>query len=324
MENIFEYGKKIGIKHNISKKGNVSEIADELRKNLKYIKETYHELYMHNELGISIHPAGEWILDNLYIIEKEAIFLESELNKNSKYDLPKVDNKLRILVLANELIRYADGKLEASNMKAFLTGYSQVKYISLQELWVFPLCLKIELIKYIKNICEDIVYVQNQRYKVESIIERLVEGKNKNEQKFNIKIKSNENSEINMPFIEYMAYKLKNINNDDTEYIDIFDKQVLKLGTTVDEIVSRVHFDIVTKQAFMGNSIISLKDINNINFSKELENISEIDIILSQEKAQIYSKMDSETLDMYRKRVYKLSKKIGVSQKYICSKIIEL
>lgn len=322
--NLFEYGKKLGINHNINKKGNITEDTNELKQNFKYIKNVYEQLYKHNELGISIHPAGEWILDNLYIIEKEVLSLTEDLYKNKKYDLPKINNRLRINILAEELVRYTDGKINASNIKTFLTGYSNTKYLSLQELWIFPLCLKIELIKYIKKICEDIIYVQNQRYKVESIIERLIEGKERNEQKFNINIKNNEISEINIPFIEYMAYKLNNLDKEDSEYIDAFDEQVLKLGTTVDEIVSRAHLEIVTKQTTIGNAIISLKDINNINFSKELENISEIDIILSQEKMQMYSKMDSDTLDMYRKKVYTLSKNIGVSQKYICRKIIEL
>ena len=92
--------------------------------------------------------------------------------------------------------------------------------------------------------------------------------------------------EINMPFIEYMAYKLKELDQDGLEYIDIFDEEVFKLGITVDEIVSRQHFDVITREVSMSNSRISLKNINNIDFAKEFENISEIDMILSKEKCR--------------------------------------
>ena len=37
--------------------------------NKKKKKNVYNLLNEHIKLGISIHPAGEWILDNFYIIE---------------------------------------------------------------------------------------------------------------------------------------------------------------------------------------------------------------------------------------------------------------
>ena len=36
----------------------------------KFILETYNLLTKHLKLGIKIHSAGEWILDNFYIIEE--------------------------------------------------------------------------------------------------------------------------------------------------------------------------------------------------------------------------------------------------------------
>ena len=41
-----------------------------LNDNYQMIKSVYKLLNEHIRMGIPIHPAGEWILDNLYIIEE--------------------------------------------------------------------------------------------------------------------------------------------------------------------------------------------------------------------------------------------------------------
>ena len=43
------------------------------------IKNVYNLLNEHIKLGISIHPAGEWILDNFYIIEESVRQIEKEI-----------------------------------------------------------------------------------------------------------------------------------------------------------------------------------------------------------------------------------------------------
>ena len=39
-----------------------------VQENFKIITKTYDLLNQHLKLGINIHPAGEWLLDNYYII----------------------------------------------------------------------------------------------------------------------------------------------------------------------------------------------------------------------------------------------------------------
>ena len=55
-----------------------------LRDNFKFITEVYNILNYHLKLGITIHPAGEWLLDNYYIIEETIRNIENDL-KEDKY-----------------------------------------------------------------------------------------------------------------------------------------------------------------------------------------------------------------------------------------------
>ena len=49
-----------------------------LRENFGFILETYTLLQDHIKLNISIHPAGEWLLDNYYIIEEAVKTIQKE------------------------------------------------------------------------------------------------------------------------------------------------------------------------------------------------------------------------------------------------------
>ena len=50
-----------------------------MKENFEIISEVYHLLNEHIKLQIPIHPAGEWILDNYYIIEETVKWIEKEL-----------------------------------------------------------------------------------------------------------------------------------------------------------------------------------------------------------------------------------------------------
>lgn len=95
----------------------------------------------------------------------------------------------------------------------FIKGISEEKTLSMDEIWNMGMFLQIAIIENIRGICERIYSAQVQKYKVENIIERLVENKAKEELQFkNICVyrsKVNEYGEMKYPFIEYMSYKLK-------------------------------------------------------------------------------------------------------------------
>ena len=55
-----------------------------LKDNFKFITTVYDILNNHLKLKITIHPAGEWLLDNYYIIEETVRNIENEL-KEDKY-----------------------------------------------------------------------------------------------------------------------------------------------------------------------------------------------------------------------------------------------
>ncbi len=300
-----------------------------LKENFEFITEVYNTLSEHLKLGISIHPAGEWILDNYYIIEKtvKTIIKDMTLKKYRNFiglETGTYQGFARVYVLASEIVAYTDGVIDRNCLVDLLQGYQSKKNLSMEEIWNIGVFIQIALIENIRGICEKIYSAQWQKYKVESIIERLVENKE------NLVFKNTSlnigytHSEMKYPFIEYMSYRLKQYGKQAYSFLNILEEQVEKLGLDINEVIQKEHFDIALKKVSMGNSITSINTIIRVNFLDIFEQINGVEEILKKDPASVYSNMDYKTRAYYRQEIEKIAKKNKLSEIYIAKKCLEL
>ena len=300
-----------------------------LRENFEYITNVYNTLTEHLKLGIPIHPAGEWILDNYYIVEKtvKTIIKDMPLKKYTSFiglENGTYKGFARVYVLAAEIVAYTDGTIDRNNLSSLLQAYQTKKNLSMEEIWNIGIFLQISLIENIRGICEKIYSSQMQKYKVENIIERLVENKE------NLKFKNISSSktygygEMKYPFIEYMSYRLKQYGKQAYAFLNILEEQVDKMGLSIAEVIQKEHFDIAVKKVSMGNSITSINTIIRVNFLEIFEQINGVEEVLKKDPAGVYSKMDYKTRAYYRREIEKIAKKTKISEMYIAKKCLEL
>ena len=322
------YLEKIASDHILQEKSNKDTYPiPRLKEDFEVIKEVYKLLNEHLEIGIPIHPAGEWILDNLYIIEEAIKNICKELTLKKYTNFLGIANGryegfARIYVLAGEMVAYTDGKINGENLKQMLMAYQNKKSLSMNEIWNIGLFIQIVLIENIREICEYIYSCQMQKEKVENILSKF----------FNTKVKPSHATVINSikltpmrnSFIEYMSYRLKKYGRKAFAYLNILEEEVEKTGNDISEIVKKEHFDVAVKKVLVGNAIITLKNISRVNFLEIFESINGVEDILKQDPAQQYDKMDVETKTYYRNKIQEISKKTKISEIYITKKCLEL
>ena len=324
---------KIASNHNtISKSQKDTYPVPQMLENFRTIEEVYNLLNDHLKLGINIHPAGEWLLDNFYIIEETVKQIQKELPLNKYTNFVGIANGeykgfARIHVLASEIVAYSDNKIEKENLEDYLKSYQSKKSLSMDEIWNIGIFLQIAIIENITQVCSKIYSSQMQKYKAENIAERLIENKDKTVAKFknnNKKIEKEIFQDIRYPFIEYMSYILKRYGRKANAYLNILEEIVEKLGTTVSDVIKKEHFDIAIQKVLMGNSITSIKEIQRINFLEIFEKINGVEEILKKDPTEVYSKMDYKTKEYYRGKIKEINKKTKISEIYIARKILEL
>ncbi len=333
-EQLGKHLQKIASNYNIVNKSDKSTYPiPHMLENFKVIQKVYNILNEHVKLGISIHPAGEWLLDNLYIIEQTVKQIEKELTLKKYTNFVGIANGqykgfARVYVLAGEIVAYTDNKIEREQIERCLEEYQTKKTLSMEEIWNIGIFLQLAIIENIREIAEKIYNVQMQKYRAENIVERLVENKEKSDLKFKNstinKAAKNSFSEIKYPFVEYMSYILKRYGKKGYCYLKALEETVEMAGTTVSDVIKKEHFDIALRKVSIGNSITSIKKIQRINFLEIFEKINGVESILRLDPANVYDKMDSNTKDYYRNTIKEISKKTKISEIYIARKMLDL
>lgn len=258
-EQLQNYMEKNAINDNINPKSNMNTYPIyRVLENFKFIEKTYNLLTEAIKQEIDIYPAGEWLLDNFYIVDETVKKVSKEIGIKRYKALPGIAEGnykgfARIYVIAAEIVAYTDCKITEDTLNLALTAYQRRRNLSMEEIWNLSTFLQIAIIEYIRGICEKIYSSQMQKYRVESIVERLVEKKTLDKQRFKNK-QDNYKSQINnismkFPFIEYMSFKLKKYGKQGIPYLNILEEQVNKMGMTVSEVIKKEHYDIALRES---------------------------------------------------------------------------
>ena len=325
---------KIASSHNlVGKSTKQTYPVPHLLESFEVIQNVYNLLNEHLKLGIGIHPAGEWLLDNLYAVEESVKEIEKELTLKKYTSFLGIANGqykgfARIYVLASEIVAYTDNKIERKDLEDYLASYQTKKTLSMEEIWNIGIFLKIAIIENIREVCEKIFISQMEKYKAENIVERLVESKSKQDQIFKNyglkKIKKNMLNDMGYSFVEYMSYILKRYGKKGYSYLKSLEEVVELTGTTVSEIIKKEHFDIAVRKVSIGNSITSIKRIQRINFLEIFEKINGVEELLKKDPSGVYERMDNKTKEYYRNKIKEISKKTKISEIYITKKLLEI
>ena len=315
-----EFAKKLAINHHVEAQSDRSTFPlYQLKKDYQIIAKAYRILGESVAKQVPISPSGEWLLDNFYIIEEQYHSCMEGLSSRQYQKLPSVFQKARVLVLAEELTDFADGSINEEVIQKFLRGYQSKRSLSMEEIAVFPWMLKIALLKYIRVVSNRIVIEQLEKFKAESLLERIVTQKTIEKQQFQKYQKIDLNGEM-MTFVEHLMYSLHKLGKE--EFALVLEEELVKKGTTSAEIIKTLHFDMAVRRVSMSNSIMSLKNMARYHWPVLLEKINPVECLLKQDT--IYARMEYQTKQNYLAEIQKIARKAGVSQVYVSQVLIGL
>ena len=239
----------------------------------------------------------------------------------------KYEGFARIYVLASEIIAYTDNRIRKRELEDYLRSYQNKKYLNMEEIWNIGIFMQIAIIENIRLICEGIYRAQAQKQRAKQIVEKYFE---KSPEAHNLKVEVKENVRINAidnskyAFIEYMSYLLKKYGKKSNSYMNVLEEIVERSGMSISEAIRKEHFDIAVRKVSIGNSILSIKAIQRINFSEVFEIVNGVEDIFKKDPSGIYEQMDYKTKEYYRTQIKEIGTKTKISEIYIAKKLLEL
>ena len=310
----------------------------EAKNNYDIRYKTYKVLEKSYELKISIHTAGQWLLDNMYIIDEEYENIKEAKKGLRGKKLPVVklhDGRkyIGIYYLAYELVEKNTGYIDQNIILNCLKEHQKLSYLTSDELDLFLLMLKLALLKFIARIAINISNSQMRKIDVENIISIEYKDNNLVKDLYNdLKYFKNfreymlDESKIkntNTAFVEYMAYRLKEMGAKGQKFYNILSEEAEKIGFTIDEAIIKEHMEIAKTTEYIGRAILSYKRLQGINFREIFEKVNKIDETLKNDYTKEYKKCDYKTKSRYRAYIIKLAKKYKLSEVYVAKKAVE-
>lgn len=309
----------------------------ETRKNYRTIKLTYELLNSVAALKIPVHSAGQWILDNMYIIEQEYTVAMEDLKNIKDNSLPYVkpedgQRQIRVYFMANEIVERNNGIITDGIVSNYIKEFQKHSYVTFAELSLLPLMLRCALIKFVRRISINIFNAEMQKLKVEKRVNKSISDNAKlistKMDKLVSKMKIDLNQSVgiktsNTAYIEYMAFKLKDMGRQGEKFFNELREETNKIGFTIDEAIEKEHNEITTTTRLIGNGIISLKTVASTNWSEVIVAINKIDQTLKEDYTNEYRKCDFKTKNRYRRNVIKLAEKYKLSEMYVAKKAVE-
>ena len=152
-----QHGKILAGSHKLSLGRTPDRLLTRLAENESVLIEVRNLLTEAVKANRRITPAGEWLLDNFYLIEEQIRTAKRHLPKGYSRELPRLLNGPsaglpRVYDIALETISHGDGRVDPESLSSFVAAYQTVTALKLGELWAIPIMLRLALIENLRRV----------------------------------------------------------------------------------------------------------------------------------------------------------------------------
>ena len=278
-----------------------------------------------------ITPAGEWLLDNFYVIEEQIRTASSHLPKGYSRELPRLSGGPsaglpRVYDLALETISHGDGRVDPESLRSFTAAYQSVTPLKLGELWAIPIMLRLALIENLRRVAARIAAHRFDRNRAEAWADQMTKVSVKQPQNLILAIAdmARSNPPLVSPFVAELTRRLHGQGPALALPLTWIEQRLSESGRTIEQLVRSENQQQSADQATMSNSIGSLRFLGAMDWRDFVESMSIVEKVLSEDPADAYGAMDFATRDRYRHVVEQAAKKSTFSEAEVARKAIAL
>ncbi len=276
-------------------------------------------------------PAGEWLLDNFYLVEEQIRTVKRHLPKGYSRELPRLLNGPskglpRVYDIAQETISHGDGRVDPENLIRFVAAYQTIKTLKLGELWAIPTMLRLALIENLRRVAARVAAGRIERDLADTWADKMIETAEKDPKSLILIIADMARTDPPMttPFVSEFARRLLGLSHALVSPLTWIEQRLSESGLSIDKVIQIGNQQQAADQISISNSIGSLRFLESMNWPRFVETMSIVEQILSKDPCGAYSKMDFSTRDRYRHVIEKATKNSDLPEEEVAQKAINL
>jgi cyclic beta-1,2-glucan synthetase len=310
-----EHARYLAKRHSLLSKHPSELLLKRLAENESILLEVHKVLTETVKKNIRIVPAGEWLLDNFYLIEEQIYTGKRHLPKGYSKGLPQLlkgpsAGLPRVYDIAVEIISHSDGHVDLRTLTSFVNAYQEVNFLTIGELWAIPIMVRLALIENLRRLSIQISVDITNKSLADYWADQMMDAAENDPKNLVIVIADMARSDppIESVFVAELARRLQEKGSALSLPLTWIEQRLSENGLTIGELIQQENQKQAADQVSISNSISSLRFLNTTDWREFVENVSIIEKILKDEPAGIYAKMDFHTRDEYRHAVEKIAK----------------
>ena len=261
-------------------------------------------------------PAGEWLLDNFYLIEEQIRTAKRHLPKGYSRELPRLARGdsaglPRVYDIALETISHGDGRVDPENLGRFVTAYQTISGLKLGELWAIPIMLRLALIENLRRVAVRVSNGMNDRDLADIWADRMTEIAEKDSKNLVLVIAdmARSNPPMTTQFVAEFVRKLQGQGAALALPLTWIERLLSESQQTIEQLVQAESQKQAAAQVSISNSIASLRFLTAMDWREFVETMSLVEHTLRSDPRNTYANMDFATRDRYRHAVERTARR---------------
>ena len=326
-----EHGKTLADSHTLSLGRASSQLLTRLAENEGVLIGTCDLLTTAVRANRRIAPAGEWLLDNFYLIEEQIRTARRHFPKGYSRELPRLLNGPsaglpRVYDIALEIISHGDGRVDPENLSSFVAAYQTVTVLKLGELWAIPIMLRLALIENLRRVGARIAADRTDRNRADYWADQMMEIAEKDPKSLILVIADMARSSppLVSSFVAEFARRLQGQSPALALPLTWIEQRLSESGLTIEQSVQAENRQQAADQVSISNSIGGLRFLGAMDWREFVETMSVVEQVLREDPGGVYSRMDFATRDRYRHVVEKMARGSRRSESEVARKAIQM
>ena len=326
-----QHGKVLAGLHKVSPDHAPERLLARLADNESVLLDVRHQIAEAVKAEHKITPAGEWLLDNFYLIEEQIRMTRKHLPKGYSRELPKLlygpsAGLPRVYDIALETISHGAGRVDLENLSSFVQAYQTAALLNLGELWAIPIMLRLALIENLRRVAARIAADRIDRNRADYWADLMMETAEKDPKSLILAIADMARSDPPMvsAFVAELVRRLKGQGPALSLPLTWIEQRLSEYGQTVEQMVQAENQLQAADQVSISNSIGSLRFLDAMDWRKFVEEMSVVEQTLREDPGGVYGRMDFSTRDRYRHVIEKIARNSLLSESEVASRAIGL
>jgi len=326
-----QHGKALAGLHEPALERAQDRLLTRLAENERVLTETRNLMTEAVKTSRRITPAGEWLLDNFYLIEEQIRTARRHLPKGYSRELPSLRTGPsvglpRVYDIALETISHGDGRVDLENLSSFVAAYQSVTVLKLGELWAIPIMLRLALIENLRRVAARMATDRIDRNRADYWADQMTETAEREPNSLILVVADMARSDPPMvgSFVAELARRLQGQGPALALPLTWIEQRLSESGLTIENLVQSENQQQAADQVSISNSIGSLRFLGAMDWREFVETMSLVEATLREDPGGVYGGMDFATRDRYRHVVERIAKSSPLSEVQVARLAIEL